>query len=126
MQAEERHIRLVDDLLDRLAATGRKLPGDARILVLGAAHGTHDLEFVKHGLDVTNIDIQPETSALGERRAVLLPAWVRYVVADMTRGLPDDVPAGSMTLPDGAVRTEYFSRRCTTPGQSNTAAGYRT
>lgn len=96
VQAEERHIRLVDDLLDRLADTGRPLPRDARILVLGAGHGTHDPGFVKHGLDVTNIDIQPEIAALGEQRAVRLAGRVRYVVADMTRGLPDEVPAGSM------------------------------
>ncbi|MDV9172182.1 hypothetical protein R6V09_18960 [Streptomyces sp. W16] len=96
MQAEERHIRLVDDLLDRLAATGRPLPRDARILVLGAGHGTHDLGFVKHGLDVTNTDIQPETAALGEQRPVRLPGRVRHVVADTTRALPDHVPAGSM------------------------------
>ncbi len=94
--AEDRHIRLVDDLLDRLADTGRPLPAGARILVLGAGHGTHDAGFVKHGLDVTDLDIQPEIAALGERRALRLAGRVRYVVADMTRGLPDEVQEASM------------------------------
>jgi len=96
VQAEERHIRLVDDLLDRLADTGHPLPRDARVLVLGAGSGTHDPGFVKHGLDVTNVDILPEIAALGERHAVRLPGRVRYVVADMIRGLPADIPAASM------------------------------
>lgn len=96
VQAEERHVQLVDDLLDRLADSGHPLPQDARILVLGAGSGIHDSGFVKHGLDVTNIEIQPEIAALGERRALNLNGKVRYIVADMSKGLPADIEAASM------------------------------
>jgi SAM-dependent methyltransferase len=94
--AIDRHIRFVDDLLERLADNGYPLARGDRILVLGSGDGTHDPGFAKHGLDVTNLDIQPEIAELGRRKAASLPAEIRYVVADMTKQLPAEIVPGSM------------------------------
>lgn len=94
--ATERHIRFVDDLIDRLRDTGFQLARGDKILVLGSGDGTHDPGFAKHGLDITNIDIQPEVAELGQKKAAALPAQIRYVVADMTKPLPDVTVPGSM------------------------------
>jgi SAM-dependent methyltransferase len=92
----ERHITFVDDLISRLADSGYELKRGAKILVLGSGHGTHDPGFAKHGLDVTNVDIQPEIASLGADQAASLPAEIRYVVADMTQPLPEVIAPSSM------------------------------
>jgi len=94
--ATDRHIRLVDDLLERLADNSYPLARGDKILVLGSGDGTHDPGFAKHGLDVTNLEIQPEIAELGRRKAAALPAEIRYVVADMTKQLPAEIIPGSM------------------------------
>jgi hypothetical protein len=94
--ATDRHIRLVDDLLERLDDNGYPLARGDKILVLGSGDGTHDPGFAKHGLDATNLDIQPEIAELGRRKAASLPAEIRYIVADMTEPLPDEIVPGSM------------------------------
>ena len=94
--AIDRHIQLVDDLLERLADNGHPLARGDKILVLGSGDGTHDPGFAKHGLDVTNLEIQPEIAELGRRKATALPAEIRYVVADMTKQLPAEIIPGSM------------------------------
>lgn len=94
--AVDRHIRFVDDLLDRLTENGYGLERGARVLVLGSGDGTHDPGFAKHGLRVRNVDIQPEIAELGRSKAAALPAVITYVVADMTQPLPHDLAGGSM------------------------------
>ena len=91
-----RHIRFVDDLLDRLADQALGLgPGD-RILVLGSGDGTHDPGFAKHGSDITDLEIQPEVARLGRAKATTLPASINYVIGDMTAPLTDLIPDRSM------------------------------
>jgi SAM-dependent methyltransferase len=94
--ATDRHIRFVDDLLERLDDNGYHLARGNKILVLGSGDGTHDPGFAKHGLDVTNLEIQPEIAGLGQEKAASLPAGIRYVVADMTKPLPAEISPGSM------------------------------
>jgi SAM-dependent methyltransferase len=89
--AVPRHVRFVDDLLDRLSDNGLALNTGDRILVLGAGDGTHDPGFANHGLVVTNVDIQPEIADLGLRKARGLPVDISYVVADMTTPLRADL-----------------------------------
>jgi SAM-dependent methyltransferase len=91
-----RHIRFVDDLLERLDDNGYHLARGSKILVLGSGDGTHDPGFAKHGLDVTNLEIQPEIVERGKKKAASLPAEIRYVVADMTKPLPVEIAPGSM------------------------------
>jgi len=50
-----RHLRFVDDLLERLADNGYPLARDDGILVLDSGDGTHDPGFAKHGLDITDL-----------------------------------------------------------------------
>ncbi|HYZ55787.1 MAG TPA: AAA family ATPase [Streptosporangiaceae bacterium] len=87
--AEDRHIQFVDDLIDRLTDSGFDLAQGSRILVLGSGAGTHDPGFAKHGFRITDLEIQPEIAELGRANAASLPAEIDYVVADMTRPLPD-------------------------------------
>jgi SAM-dependent methyltransferase len=94
--AADRHLRFVDDLLDRLADNGYALARGERILVLGSGDGIHDPGFAKHGLDVTDLEIQPEIAELGLAKASSLPVDIRYVVADMTKPLPAEIPDRSM------------------------------
>lgn len=93
--ATARHERFVDDLLDRLSDNGFELTAEDRILVLGSGDGTHDPGFAKHGLAITNVDIQPEIAELGRRKARVLPVDIDYVVADMTTPLPARLVDGS-------------------------------
>jgi hypothetical protein len=94
--ATERHIALVDDLIDRLADNGHPLARGAHVLVLGSGDGTHDPGLAKHGLVITNVDIQPDIVDLGQQRADTLPAEISYVVADMTEPLPPVIAKKSM------------------------------
>ena len=87
--AADRHALFVDDLLARAADAGFGLAPGARVLVLGSGDGTHDAWLARHGLVITDLDIQPEVVELGRRRAEELNAQIEYVVADMTRPLPD-------------------------------------
>lgn len=96
VNAKERHIRLVDDLIDRLADNGFVLARGARILVLGSGDGTHDPGFARHGFRITNLDIQPEIAERGRAKATSLPAEISYVLADMTKPLPDDAGLRAM------------------------------
>ncbi len=88
-EAKDGHLQLVDDLVDRLADNGFDLARGARILVLGSGDGTHDPGFAKHGFRITDLDIQPEIAELGRAKAASLPAEISYVVADMTKPLPE-------------------------------------
>lgn len=94
--AVDRHIRLIDDLLGRLADNGYHLARGEKILVLGSGNGTHDPGFAKHGLNVTNVEIQPEIADLGRSKTSALPVEINYVVADMTKPLPMEIADRSM------------------------------
>lgn len=94
--AIDRHICLIDDLLERLADNGYRFVRGEKILVLGSGDGTHDPGFAKHGLDVTNVEIQPEIADVGRSKAATLPAEINYVVADMTKPLPAEIANRSM------------------------------
>jgi SAM-dependent methyltransferase len=94
--ATARHINLIDDLLERLADNGYHLVDGKRVLVLGSGAGTHDAGFAKHGLNVTNVEIQPEVADIGRSKAAALPVEIDYVVADMTRPLPEKMAERSM------------------------------
>ncbi|MGH3900442.1 MAG: AAA family ATPase [Pseudonocardiaceae bacterium] len=94
--AVDRHICLIDDLLERLADNGYHMVGGEKILVLGSGDGTHDPGFAKHGLDVTNVEIQPEIADFGRSKTAALPAEIKYVVADMTKPLPAEIAGRSM------------------------------
>jgi hypothetical protein len=94
--ATDRHISLIDDLLERLSDNGYPLARGDKILVLGSGDGSHDRGFAKHGLDITNLDIQPDIAELGRKKAAALPTEIKYVVADMTKPLPAEIGPGSM------------------------------
>jgi SAM-dependent methyltransferase len=94
--ATDRHIRFIDDLLERLRDNGCRLARGDKILVLGSGDGTHDPGLAKHGLDITDLDIQPEIAEHGQRKAASLPAQIKYIVADMTKPLPAEIAPGSM------------------------------
>lgn len=94
--ATERHMRFVGDLLDRVADHGHALARGDRILVLGSGDGTHDPGFAKHGLTITDVDIQPEIAAAGRTKAAALPADITYVVTDMTTPLPPEIADRTM------------------------------
>lgn len=94
--AVDRHISLIDDLLERLADNGYHLVRGEKILVLGSGDGTHDPGFAKHGLDVTNVEIQPEIADVGRSKATALSTKIKYVVTDMTKPLPAEIVDRSM------------------------------
>jgi AAA domain/Methyltransferase domain len=94
--AADRHILLIDDLIERLADNGYNLVRGEKILVLGSGDGTHDPGFAKHGLDVTNVEIQPEVADIGRSKAAALSSKINYVVADMTKPLPPEIMEHSM------------------------------
>jgi SAM-dependent methyltransferase len=91
-----RHMTFIDDLIDRLADLGFAIGRDDEILVLGSGDGTHDPGFGRHGLRITNVDIQSEIVELGRQKAADLPAHIDYVIADITKPLPDSIRAHSM------------------------------
>jgi hypothetical protein len=94
--AVDRHANLIDDLLERLADNGYHLAGGEKVLVLGSGEGTHDPGFAKHGLNITNVEIQPEIADIGRSKAAALPVKIDYVVADMTKPLPAKIAEHSM------------------------------
>jgi SAM-dependent methyltransferase len=85
---EAGHAALVDDLMARLRAHQLQLEPGARVLVLGAGHGTHDPGLARHSLELVGLDLQADVAARGMARARTLPARIGYVVADMTRPFP--------------------------------------
>ncbi len=87
VQDEARHIRFVDSLFERLQENGFVLHPGARILVLGAGHGTHDAAFAKYGLQIVNVELLKEVADIGYERSKKLNAFITYLIADMTKNL---------------------------------------
>jgi ubiquinone/menaquinone biosynthesis C-methylase UbiE len=83
-----RHGRLVDDVMGCLRSTGLQPEPGARVLVLGAGHGTHDPGLARYDLDLVNVELLPDMAVRAMARARTLPTPIGYVVADMTRPLP--------------------------------------
>jgi demethylmenaquinone methyltransferase/2-methoxy-6-polyprenyl-1,4-benzoquinol methylase len=76
----------LDAAAERISAVVATLPAAGAVLELACGTGMWTAELAKHTTDLTALDAAPETIALARRRC---PEHVRFVVADVLRGLPD-------------------------------------